>query len=98
MKALPVTTLNTLTELNTFLEENNYKYFAGIHGTDSYINHETYVSDGKLYNILVSRRFWGGGACLIKQSNGLKVYQNLGGYYVNTQFGVVYVNSLIKNK
>lgn len=98
MKRLQTNYFYTYFELQAFLKQHKYKYFAGIHGTDSYTNHETYISDGKLYNLLIGRRFWHGGAFLIKQSNGLKIYQNLGGYYVNTQFGVVYVNSLIKNK
>lgn len=76
-------------ERETFIKEQGWEWFSNIHYVTSYTAPDTYFDGKKLYNIVVCRF---GSGYFIKHINGLKVYKNDGGYYVQTCMGRVYVN------
>ena len=77
------------TNIDEFIKSQGWTWFSNIHGITSYIAEDTYYEDGKVYNLVVrSNHFF------VKHKSGLKVHINNGGYYVNTAFGRVYVNSV----
>ena len=77
------------TDIDKFIKSKGWTWFSNIHGITSYIAEDTYYEDGKVYNLVVSSNYF-----FVKHKNGLKVYSNSGGYYVNTTFGRVYVNDI----
>lgn len=81
------------TDIDEFVKSQGWKWFSNIRGISTYTAEDTYYEDNKLYNLVIRRRNY-----FIKQKNGLKVYHNNGGYYINTIFGRVYVNGLCNGK
>lgn len=81
------------TDIDGFIKSQGWTWFSNIHGIISYIAEDTYYKDGKVYNLVVrSYHFF------VKHKNGLKVYLNNGGFYVNTEFGRVYVNGVVNGE
>lgn len=77
------------TNIDDFIKSQGWTWFSNIHGITSYLAEDTYYEDNKVYNFVVRSNNH-----FVKHRNGLKLYFNMGGYYVNTIFGRVYVNDI----
>lgn len=77
-----------LSKMSKFLIDNECSRLSHNLSNSTYINKETFIKKGKIYNLLVVPH---GELKVVKVIAGLKIHQSSFGKYANTKYGRAYL-------